>query len=206
VGRWLTKDPIGFAGGDTNLYRYAYNDPVNFVDMSGLSIFTDFTNWLTDKPDCGCGDEKPGRYKLWGLTASIGPGVGAAFLTSVLTFESQNPPNLPRTLDLARIARGRTGISAALGSAFFIDASVQFIDDLIYNRCLSPLDYFLRAAISGGAGVVIAGLVGGGAFAVSSLFFSGATPILISALAASAASVGTSPWKADIIDRLVPPG
>jgi RHS repeat-associated protein len=35
VGRWLTKDPIGFAGGDTNLYRYAYNDPVNFVDMSG---------------------------------------------------------------------------------------------------------------------------------------------------------------------------
>jgi uncharacterized protein RhaS with RHS repeats len=35
VGRWLTKDPIGFAGGDTNLYRYASNDPVNFVDMSG---------------------------------------------------------------------------------------------------------------------------------------------------------------------------
>jgi RHS repeat-associated protein len=35
VGRWLTKDPAGFAGGDTNLYRYASNDPVNFIDMSG---------------------------------------------------------------------------------------------------------------------------------------------------------------------------
>jgi uncharacterized protein RhaS with RHS repeats len=38
VGRWLTKDPIGFAGGDTNLYRYASNDPVNFVDMSGTVV------------------------------------------------------------------------------------------------------------------------------------------------------------------------
>lgn len=25
VGRWTTKDPIGFAGGDTNLYGYVAN-------------------------------------------------------------------------------------------------------------------------------------------------------------------------------------
>ena len=36
AGRWTTKDPIRFQGG-INLYEYAYNDPVNFVDLEGLS-------------------------------------------------------------------------------------------------------------------------------------------------------------------------
>jgi len=36
LGRFLQPDPIGFAGGDTNLYSYAANDPVNFTDPSGL--------------------------------------------------------------------------------------------------------------------------------------------------------------------------
>ena len=36
VGRWLSEDPIGFEGGDANLYRYVANDPGNGVDPSGL--------------------------------------------------------------------------------------------------------------------------------------------------------------------------
>lgn len=36
TGRWLTKDPIRFGGGDTNLYGYVMNDPVNLIDPSGL--------------------------------------------------------------------------------------------------------------------------------------------------------------------------
>jgi|GEM_PF-1975136 len=35
LGRWVSRDPIGFAGGDTNLYGYCANDPVNWVDVSG---------------------------------------------------------------------------------------------------------------------------------------------------------------------------
>ena len=36
IGRWTTADPLGFAGGDTNLYRYVYNEPTRFTDPSGL--------------------------------------------------------------------------------------------------------------------------------------------------------------------------
>ncbi len=32
TGRWAAKDPILFAGGDTNLYGYVVGDPVNLVD------------------------------------------------------------------------------------------------------------------------------------------------------------------------------
>ena len=37
VGRWTAKDPIGFAGGDSDLYGYCGGDPVNFVDADGLA-------------------------------------------------------------------------------------------------------------------------------------------------------------------------
>jgi len=40
TGRFLSEDPIGFAGGDQNLYRYVLNNPVNFVDPDGLIVKT----------------------------------------------------------------------------------------------------------------------------------------------------------------------
>jgi len=38
TGKWTAKDPIGFAGGDSNLYGYVLGDPINFVDPSGLLL------------------------------------------------------------------------------------------------------------------------------------------------------------------------
>jgi RHS repeat-associated protein len=37
IGRWLNKDPVLFGGGDTNLYGYVLQDPVNLTDPRGLS-------------------------------------------------------------------------------------------------------------------------------------------------------------------------
>lgn len=39
VGRFISEDPIGFAGGDSILYRYAFGNPVNLVDPYGLIAF-----------------------------------------------------------------------------------------------------------------------------------------------------------------------
>lgn len=44
IGRWTTKDPLGFAGGNTNLYGYCSNDPMSCRDPFGLYDMWDFGN------------------------------------------------------------------------------------------------------------------------------------------------------------------
>ncbi|MDR0521148.1 MAG: RHS repeat-associated core domain-containing protein [Planctomycetaceae bacterium] len=62
VGRWISEDPIGFDAEDTNLYRYAYNNNLIFMDSAGLFNLADnFGNILT-----------PGTFELdvptpWGF-------------------------------------------------------------------------------------------------------------------------------------------
>jgi len=40
-GRWTAKDPIGFKGSQYNIYEYVKDDPINFIDITGLG-FVDF--------------------------------------------------------------------------------------------------------------------------------------------------------------------
>ncbi len=73
TGRWTTKDPVRFAGGDANLYAYVANDPVNLVDPDGLSPL-DWEDWdLSGAANfaAGFGDTLTG-----GLTESIREAMG----------------------------------------------------------------------------------------------------------------------------------
>ncbi len=47
TGRWTAKDPILFAGGDSNLYGYVLGDSVGFIDPEGL--------WPSKKRNTGAG-------------------------------------------------------------------------------------------------------------------------------------------------------
>tara|TARA_B110001454_G_scaffold219057_1_gene249576 strand:+ start:12378 stop:12800 length:423 start_codon:yes stop_codon:yes gene_type:complete len=42
TGRWTSKDPILFEGGDTNLYGYVLQDPINFIDAEGTGPVSGF--------------------------------------------------------------------------------------------------------------------------------------------------------------------
>ncbi len=50
TGRWTAEDPIGFWSGDINFYAYCANDPVNYIDPSGLS--KEGKDGLREKPKC----------------------------------------------------------------------------------------------------------------------------------------------------------
>jgi RHS repeat-associated protein len=48
TGRWTAKDPIRFGGADSNLYGYAFSDPVNYIDSNGMECHQD---WWEDAID-----------------------------------------------------------------------------------------------------------------------------------------------------------
>lgn len=62
TGIWTSKDPIGMAGGDINLYRYVEGQPINFVDPSGLSRID--PGGLLERPFAGGGGISSGAGNL----------------------------------------------------------------------------------------------------------------------------------------------
>jgi RHS repeat-associated protein len=69
VGRWTAKDPIGFAGGDTDLYGYVLSDPVNWFDPEGLWAITGGIGARTTLPGFG------GEVGFAGIVGSEGENI-----------------------------------------------------------------------------------------------------------------------------------
>ncbi len=65
--RFISEDPIGFDGGDINLYAYVANDPLNLLDPLGLTV----TFWESLIPVWGSGKQAYEDFKCgrlgWGL-------------------------------------------------------------------------------------------------------------------------------------------
>jgi RHS repeat-associated protein len=54
VGRFITEDPIGFRGGDVNLYGYVWQNPLNFRDPRGLDGWgNDVADWMDKRIESG---------------------------------------------------------------------------------------------------------------------------------------------------------
>ncbi len=75
VGRWISKDPVLFVGGQTNLYTYVDNDPVSLVDPSGLWKVSVNAYYLIGG-GFGVGQNENGS---WFLHVDTGIGIGAGF-------------------------------------------------------------------------------------------------------------------------------
>ena len=79
---FISKDPIGFDGGDTNLYTYVWNRPTMFIDPWGLFGINGpgFTNVRSDNPYA-----QPSNYtgplpsNLNGMTPSGGNAIPGQF-------------------------------------------------------------------------------------------------------------------------------
>lgn len=67
TGRFLSEDPIGFGGRDLNLYRYARNKPLNFVDPSGLTtiVFTTFSYGIGTHSAVAVVNDKTGTVTIY---------------------------------------------------------------------------------------------------------------------------------------------
>jgi RHS repeat-associated protein len=74
TGRWLSEDPIGFAAGDANLYRYVGNGPVNGTDPSGLAWWNPYDSSAN------------GPYELiWGCTEPAPPATPGINVHPIIT-------------------------------------------------------------------------------------------------------------------------
>jgi uncharacterized protein RhaS with RHS repeats len=133
-GRWTAKDPIGFNGGDNNLYGYCVGDAVNRVDGNG----------------------KDGLSELFGLStaqfyssAVVGAtyGIVQTMLTDFLTGKSSSP-----TEYISNAAGGMfMGIFAAAGAPAWIAAAYNEMFTLAGKQATNgtlTLDDFDESAFS----------------------------------------------------------
>jgi len=75
IGRWVSKDPIGFGGGDTLVYSYISSSPITETDPRGLAVemCQDGAHWFvrTQKGSVGMGSDD-GEPTWLGIGSSVG--------------------------------------------------------------------------------------------------------------------------------------
>jgi len=100
TGRFLSEDPIGFAGEDTNLYRYVGNNPVSYRDPSGTILLAPILGGALIGGGIDLGlqlIDNGGSFKNidWGSVASSAA-IGGAFGGLGRIFGPFSPKGLPK--------------------------------------------------------------------------------------------------------------
>ena len=124
-GRFISKDPIGFAGGDVNLYGYVLNDPVNFIDPIGLDATVSLYSGAGGFGHVGIGVNSPN-------TSGFYPAPGAS------TFDTVTGQPVPGVM------QPDTGVSIDTITIPTLPVQDQAIQDFINRRKQNPGDYDLN--------------------------------------------------------------
>ncbi|MCS6304871.1 MAG: RHS repeat-associated core domain-containing protein [Nitrospira sp.] len=153
--RFISEDPIGFLGGDINLYAYVRNNPINLIDQLGLSsspcgcprsdFKTTFANNLLTTNDFFFGFPenftRTGIGLLLGSSTTISNTVGTVTLgqalkSVLLQGQGISPMTIPNTLVSGAInsALGALAVGVSLEAGIItgaaIDAGVKSLLDL----------------------------------------------------------------------------
>lgn len=112
VGRWTTRDPIGFGGGETNLYGYVGGDPMSHTDPSGLLV---------------------------GADDAIYAVLGAALITgSISAYSAYKTPgstlgDVKRSFGVGFTSGALSGIAVVTGAGALLASGIGVATQLIFN-------------------------------------------------------------------------
>jgi RHS repeat-associated protein len=155
---FISQDPLGFAGGDTNLYRRAGNSPANATDPSGLA-------WGWAAAGIGAGVSVAGYtigtlgYSIWtgqnqfstgGFVGAAAGGAVAGLVVGALTG------------DVTSVA-GLVGVSALAGGAGGLASGAvgTLTDQTVQSALTGTNQYNLTAVGQNALSEGVTGLVGG---------------------------------------------
>jgi RHS repeat-associated protein len=158
VGRWTAKDPILFSGGDTDLYGYGLNDPINAVDPDGLWTFQiglgfNVGGILGSSKSGGIifgRNSETGKWQF-GLYGTLGAGLQAGAGASGTLDLTWSPNN--NITDVSGLA-GTIGGSAIVSPPFFAGATAGTETNIPFNPCAKFSQTF---SFGGGVGTPFEG-------------------------------------------------
>jgi RHS repeat-associated protein len=123
--RFLSADPLGFAGGSTNLFQYANSNPVNFVDPLGM------LTWPSAESDGGIVGGALGYLLALalgaGTVATIGLAAVGGWLGILVALNPPGPNNIteaympssPAPIPSKLVPNGLIPIAVSIGSGGF---------------------------------------------------------------------------------------
>ena len=129
AGRFISRDPIGFTGGDMNLYGYVGNNPLNAIDPMGLASYTGILNltsagfigggaviWGSVETECIDGIKQQGILLAGFIGADVGLPVSSTAFTAKFSDNSPGRGDLRNLEGFSRIF----SLSGALGGGISI--------------------------------------------------------------------------------------
>lgn len=144
TGRWLSKDPILFKGGDTNLYGYVVNDPVNLIDPSGYHPLIDLLeipvgSLAANRIENSFGMD-PVSNRL-GSELVAGAVVGGAFAGGAAAWAAASGSTVAISVVGASLALPAIGVTAAVGTAIIVGAVVGSASNVLFQIGLEAIGF-----------------------------------------------------------------